>query len=150
MTGRGGGDPDGAASPSGNGFFAEGRNIVRYLAVGGTAAAVDLVLFLAFAQYLGLPYLRVAAATFVVSTLVNYFLSVRIVFVSGVRFRPRWEVALVFLVSGFGLGINQLILWLCVEKAALDLLVSKVTATGSVFFWNYFARRRFVFAGTRR
>ena len=130
-------------------FFAEGRNILRYLLVGGTAAAVDIGLFLLFAGHLGLPYLRVAAATFVAATLVNYMLSVRFVFVSGVRFRKRWEVALVFVVSGLGLAINQAILWLCVSRLGLDLLLSKLAATGAVFFWNYFARRRFVFAATR-
>ena len=58
-------------------FFAEGRNVLRYLMVGGAAAAVD-----------------------------------------------------------------------CVSKLG-GLLPSKLAATGTVFFWNYIARRRFVFAGTR-
>ena len=129
--------------------FADLKSVSRYFVVGGIATVVDVGLFMLFAQQMGLPYLRVAAGTFVLATLVNYFLSVRFVFVSGLRFRAHWEVALVFVVSGFGLAINQAILWLCVEKAAANLLLSKVAATGTVFFWNYFARRRFVFAATR-
>lgn len=114
--------------------------------VGGVAACVDIGLFLLFAQHFGLPYLRVAAVTFVIATLVNYFLSVRFVFVSGVKFRRRWEIALVFVVSAVGLAVNQAILALAVEALRMGLLPAKVAATGVVFFWNYFARRRFVFA----
>jgi putative flippase GtrA len=129
-------------------FFAEARRLARYFAVGGVAACVDIGLFVLFAGHFEMPYLRVAAATFVAATLVNYWLSVRFVFVSGLRFRRRWEIALVFLVSAIGLALNQAILALCVESAQVALLPAKVAATGAVFFWNYFARRRFVFGAT--
>lgn len=142
-------DSEPSTASSSTTFFAERRNIARYFGVGAAAAGVDIGLFLLFAQHFGLPYLRVAAASFVVATLVNYFLSVGFVFVSGLRFRAHWELALVFLVSGLGLAINQAVLWLCVEQVAMSLFLSKVAATGTVFFWNYFARRRFVFAATR-
>ena len=130
--------------------FVDPRSIGRYFLVGGTCAAVDIGLFMLFAQFLGLPYLRVAAGSFTAATLLNYFLSVRFVFVSGLRYTPRWELALVFAVSLVGLGINQLILALCVEQWASPLLLAKVVATGSVFFWNYFARRMIVFGATHR
>jgi len=130
-------------------FFAEARRIARYFVVGGVSAVVDISLFMLFAQGLGLPYLRVSAATFVVATLVNYWLSVRFVFVSGARFRRRWEVALVFAVSGVGLGLNLLILALAVERLGTGLFLAKILATGCVFFWNYFARRLLVFGAVR-
>ena len=128
--------------------FAETRSVARYFVVGGVCALVDIGLFLALAQGLGLPYLRVAALSFIVATLLNYFLSVRFVFVSGLRFRKRWEVAMVFAVSAVGLGLNQVILALGVEQAGLNLFFSKVIATGGVFFWNYFGRRVLVFGAT--
>lgn len=127
-------------------YFAELRRIARYFVVGGIAACVDIGLFMLFAQHYGMPYLRVAAASFIIATLVNYWLSVRFVFVSGERYRRRWEIVLVFVVSGIGLALNQAILAACVEIGRLGLLTSKLMATGTVFFWNYFARRRFVFA----
>lgn len=130
-------------------FFAEARRVARYFVVGGVAAAVDIGLFMLFAKGLGLPYLRVAAATFVVATLVNYWLSIRFVFVSGARFRRRWEVALVFAVSAVGLALNQAILALSVERLGAGLLAAKLLATGMVFFWNYFARRVLVFGAVR-
>lgn len=130
-------------------FSAELRRVARYFVVGGVAACVDIGLFMLFAKGMGLPYLRVSAATFVVATLVNYLLSIRYVFVSGARFRRRYEVALVFLVSALGLALNQAILALSVEQLGTGLLVAKLLATGCVFFWNYFARRVFVFGAVR-
>ena len=126
------------------------RALARYFLVGGFAAAIDIGLFVLFAQYLGLPYLRVAAASFVVATLANYWLSIRFVFVSGQRFRRRWEVALVFAVSLAGLAFNALILWLCVEMLHFGLLAAKLTATGVVFFWNFLARRILIFGALQR
>jgi putative flippase GtrA len=130
-------------------FSAERRGIARYFLVGGVAACVDIGLFMLFARVLGLPYLRVAAATFVLATLVNYVLSVRFVFVSGQRFTRRWEITLVYVVSAIGLGINAAILWAGVELAGTGLLAAKLAATGTVFFWNYLARRFFVFGAAR-
>ena len=84
-------------------FFAELRRIARYFAVGGVAACVDIGLFMLFAKHYGYPYLRVGAVSFVAATLVNYWLSIRFVFVSGTRFRRRrWELAMVFAVSAVG------------------------------------------------
>jgi putative flippase GtrA len=123
--------------------------LIRYFFVGGAAACVDIGLFALFAKAFGWPYLQVGIASFVLATLVNYWLSVRFVFVSGQRFRRRWEVAMVFAVSLVGLGFNALVLWLCVEVAYVDLIVAKVIATGVVFFWNYFARRVLVFGALR-
>ena len=117
--------------------------------MGAAAACVDIGLFLLFAKTFGLPYLRVAAGTFLVATLVNYLLGVRFVFVSGRRFPRRWEISLVYVASGVGLALNQLILALCVEGAGFDLLPAKLTATGTVFFWNYLARRLFIFGAPR-
>jgi putative flippase GtrA len=117
--------------------------------VGGAAACVDIGLFAVFAKILGLPYLRVATASFALATLVNYWLSVRFVFVSGQRFRRRWEMAMVFVVSAAGLALNSLILWLAVEYLKSELMVAKLAATGVVFFWNYFARRVLIFGALR-
>ena len=129
-------------------YFAELRRIARYFFVGGVAACVDIGLFMLGASVLGLPYLRVGAFSFILATLVNYFLSVRIVFVSGVRFTKRWEIVMVFVVSAVGLGLNQLILAYGVETVHLALLAAKLVATGVVFSWNYLARRFIVFGAT--
>lgn len=123
--------------------------IVRYFLVGGVAAAVDISLYALFARVLGYPYLVVSACTFVLATAVNYVLSVRHVFQSGIRFGRRQEVLLVFLASGAGLAVNQLMLWFLVARLALDLVLAKVLATVAVFAWNYLVRARVIFSGRK-
>ena len=119
--------------------------IVRYFLVGGTAASVDLALFATLTQWAGLPWFPVAVCSFVIATLVNYLLSIVFVFESGVRFRKRHELLLVFVVSGIGLAANQTILWALIERVGLHMVLAKIIATGGVFFWNYTARHLFIF-----
>ena len=114
------------------------RSVVRYFFVGGTAAAF------------GLNYLAVGAVGGVLAILVNYWLSVRFVFESGARFSPRAEILAVYLVSGAGVLVHQVVRYMLVDGLAMHLLVSKVLATATTFFWNYGLRRFYVFAPARR
>lgn len=119
--------------------------LARYFGVGAVAAFVDISLFALFARYLGYNYLIVGFFTFLLATAVNYVLSVRFVFKSGVRFARHHEVLLVFAVSAVGLALNQFMLYLGFGVLRMDLMLSKLVATATVFGWNYTARSRFVF-----
>lgn len=120
--------------------------ILRYGFVGGCAAVVDFALFAALTLWIGVPWFFAAVVSFLVATAVNYFLSIRLVFKSGARFSRRTEWAAVLAVSAVGLVLNQIILWGLIERAGVNILVSKVIATGCVFLWNYGIRHYFVFA----
>jgi putative flippase GtrA len=120
--------------------------IVKYFFVGGIAAAVDIGLFYLGAGVAGWNYLIVGTVSFTLATLVNYVISVRVVFRSGVRFSRYYEVVLVFLVSCAGLAINQAILYACISRLSIGILPGKLVATGGVFLWNYLLRSHFVFA----
>ena len=113
--------------------------------VGGVAAIVDFVIFAVFAKWLGYNYLLVGAAGFIIATGLNYLLSIRYVFESGVRFGKQQEISLVFLVSFLALGINQLVLYTGIGVLGWEMLLTKILATGSVFFWNFGFRSRYVF-----
>ena len=119
--------------------------IVKYFFVGGTAAVVDIGLFSFFAGYLGWPWIPVSISTFILATLVNYLLSIRFVFESGVRHQRHVELVGVFVVSGLALLVNQVVLYIAIELVGLQLIISKIIATGVVFFWNYYGRSKFVF-----
>lgn len=119
--------------------------LVRYFFVGAVAACVDISLFLLLVRLGGWGWFPAAACSFVAATLVNYVLSVRHVFESGTRFQRHHEIMLVFLVSAIGLAVNQIALWVLIRGTGGALLISKLTATGIVFGWNYVARRHFVF-----
>lgn len=119
--------------------------IVRYGMVGASAALVDFVIFAIFAKWLGFNYFLVGAVGFLIATTFHYFLSIRFVFESGVRFAFKTEFSLVFLISLVGLALNQLVLYLGISVLGWEMLFVKVCATGSVFFWNYGARSQWIF-----
>jgi putative flippase GtrA len=122
----------------------------RYFLVGGVAATVDIGWFFLFAKLAGFNYLAVAPLGFVLATWVNYQLSVRYVFRSGIRFSRGREIVLVYVVSAVGLLINQAVLYGLVDQLAAELMLAKFTATATVFFWNYFARNNYLFAQRAR
>lgn len=121
------------------------RSIVRYFLVGGIAAVVDISIFSIFAKVLGYNYIFIGAISFTVATFVNYILSIRFVFQSCVRYSKRSEVIVVYAVSAAGLLINLIVLYLCIGIFHVEKIISKVIATGIVFFWNYFIRKYYVF-----
>ena len=120
--------------------------VLRYLIVGGVAAAVDIGFFFVFAKLAGFNYLVVAPVGFLLATWVNYQLSIRHVFRSGARFTRAREILLVYIVSALGLLINQAVLYVLIEHVGAELMLSKFTATATVFFWNYLMRNHYVFA----
>ena len=119
--------------------------IARYFLVGGVAAGVDFVLFVVAVKGLAVGWMPAGIVSFCFATLVNYSLSVKYVFSSGVRFQRGQEILLVFLVSGVGLVVNQAALATLIEGAGWDPLMAKIGATSAVFFWNYGVRRYFIF-----
>ena len=68
----------------------------RYAGVGATAATVDFLIFAVFVKLLNFNYLAGGAVGFIIATTINYFLSVRFVFESGVRLGQFSVAVLVF------------------------------------------------------
>ena len=119
--------------------------LIKYFFVGGAAAAVDIGLFSLFTIFLGFSWFSVSIYTFLLATLVNYLLSIRFVFESGARYPKHVEILGVFVISALALLVNQIVLYIAIEWLDLHLIFSKIIATGTVFFWNYFGRSRLIF-----
>lgn len=120
--------------------------LVRYFIAGSAATAIDFAIFFIAVKGLGYPWFGAAIFSFVVATAANYLLSICFVFESRVRFRRLEEVILVFVVSAVAMALNQTILWLAIDALALNLLFSKVMATGAVFLFNFSCRHYFIFS----
>jgi putative flippase GtrA len=123
--------------------------LFRYLLIGGTAAAVDWLLFTLLASVLEIQFLIAASISFVIATYTNYILGIKTIFHSEIRFIKKHELLIIFLVSGIGLIINLIGLFIFYKVFGLHLLISKVSATGLAFFWNFFIRVLFVFQKAR-
>ncbi len=117
---------------------------VRYICVGGVAAAVDTgVLYFLYAS-LGIHHLAAAAVGFAAGLIVNYLISVAWVFESSGK--TSEELLLFALIGIGGLAWTELILWAAVDVAQAPVLVGKGVALCLVLVWNFGMRKKFVFA----
>ena len=117
--------------------------IIRFAIVGGASFVVDYALLYICTEWLGIHYLYSAAISFSVSVIVNYWLCVIFVFTGAGKQTGR-QAALFIGSSIVGLGINQVCMWLFVEKFGLHYMLAKIGATLIVMFWNYVMKRKAV------
>jgi len=119
--------------------------LFRYFWVGGVAFIVDFSVLFAMTHFAKVHYLISAAVAFVLGLATNYTLSVSWVF----KQRKLQNAVLEFLIFGLvgiaGLGLNELIMWTCTDKAGFHYLVSKIISTGMVFFFNFIFRKLLLF-----
>ena len=116
----------------------------RYFAVSLIALAVDVAILFAAAKFMH--YLVAATLGFVAGSMVSYLLATRWAFRRR-RFddREHTEFAVYALVGVFGLGINDLVIYLAVGLAGSHLLLGKLLAAGTTFFFNFAIRKRVLF-----
>jgi putative flippase GtrA len=119
--------------------------LLRYLLVGGIAFCADAgALFLL--KEAGLHYLLAAAFAFLVGLTVNFLLSKRFVFTEDARFVGRaGEFAAYGLIGLAGLGITELVMYLCTGVFGLYYMLSKIVSAAIVLLWNFFARKFFLY-----
>lgn len=116
--------------------------IVKFGIVGVVATIIDFAILTILTDFFGVYYLSSTAIGFIVATLFNYGASMRFVFTS--RFEKgekQKELFLFVVLSVVGLGLNQLFMWVFVEKVRIYYLFSKVLATFLVMAWNFISRK---------
>lgn len=112
--------------------------------VGAIAFCIDYGLFLLMTYVFGINYLIASAISFVISTIFNFAASMRYVF-AGKRGQTRSQQFVIFFVlSVVGLGVNQLVLWMCVDLLARLAWVGKLAATFIVMIFNFVTRKVFL------
>ena len=112
--------------------------------VGVIAFCIDYGLFLLMTYVFGINYLIASAISFVISTIFNFAASMWYVF-AGKRGQTRSQQFVIFFVlSVVGLGVNQLVLWMCVDLLAWLAWVGKLAATFIVMIFNFVTRKVFL------
>lgn len=133
-----------------------GIQFFRYLFVGGIATVVDWILsFLgewSFSSFTGLHtqivYIIATTLGFAGGLTVNFLLSRAFVF-GAKQARAKTKAGEFFghlTVGALGLGMSYLIVWVGTSFLLKDnYMVFRIIATIIVFFWNYLARKFFVY-----
>lgn len=126
---------------SNNGFV----QLVRYGLVSVAALAVDFGGMVLLVELLSVHYLVAATISFVAGLVVNYTLSRLWVFDES-RYKTKISEFFAFSLIGIaGLLLNNGIIWVSVEQIGIHYAISKMIATGVVFFWNFGLRKIIVF-----
>lgn len=113
----------------------------RYIFVGGTAFVVDFGFLWFFSDVCGIYYLISGVLSFIISVLVNYWMSTKWVFNQDNIDNKVLEFNLFLAISAIGLGFTEILLWLFTDVFGMYYLISKIIAAIIVMFWNFIARR---------
>jgi len=120
----------------------------RYLVTGGLAFVADFGLFALCLYVFNWHYLLANLVGLVAGLVLNYVMSILWVFAACKRTlekRKVIEFTLFALVGIVGVGINQLLMYLMVDGAHLNEMLSKVVAAVLVLMWNFGARKVMLF-----
>lgn len=120
------------------------KQLIRFGVVGGTAFLIDYGIMIFLTEVFGFNYLVSSMISFCLSTIYNYIMSIKWVFyVSSERSHVK-DLSTFVILSVIGLGINQLIMWLAVDKWGIYYMISKIVATAIVMVYNFVTRKMFL------
>ena len=120
------------------------RQLRNFVIVGCTVTLLDFIMLHLFVERAEMWYLAAAALAFIISTVINYILSMKFVF-RGREGRSKKEEFTVFAILNLiGLGLTTLLMWLLVDKAHLYYMFAKVFTSATVMFWSFFSRKIFL------
>lgn len=115
--------------------------IIKFGMVGIICTLLDYGLMILLIEGVGMRYLISSGMSFSISVVVNYILSLKFVFDTGSDQNKRLEFLAFLVLSVVGLGINQVLMWICVEKFHVYYMISKIGATGVVMVYNFITRK---------
>ena len=114
--------------------------IIKFGLVGFLCFFIDYGIMVFLTEIASVHYLLSSGISFTVSVIVNYILSLTYVFETENGNRVKEFVVFVAL-SVIGLGINQLLMWFCVDILGIFYMISKIGATAVVMVYNFVTRK---------
>ena len=119
------------------------NQILKFGVVGGIAFLIDYGLLYFLTEYIHIYYLISSIISFTVSLIFNYILIIKWVF--DVTKKQTYKEVIIFVIlSIIGLGINQLVMYIGVDKLSIHYMLIKLLATIIVMIWNFVTRKIFI------
>ncbi len=119
--------------------------IIKYSVVGGISFVADFSVFFVAINFIEVDYLIAGMYSFLVGVFVNYILARKYVFYYHNKVKKTVEIIGVYVISGVGLLIHQVSIYIFVEFIVNDVYMSKILASIIVLLWNYNARRVYLY-----
>lgn len=118
--------------------------IFKFIIVGGTATVIDFIVLFILKEFIGLNEIVANTISFTVSVIYNYIASVKWVFDVDEDKNKSKQFITFITFSIIGLLLNNLILWICIDKLSIYYLIGKAIATGIVMVFNFITRKMFL------
>ena len=119
--------------------------IIKYLISGGVAFIIDVSTLYCLTEFLKLHYYFSVIIAFAFGLITVYFLNTKWVFVYHSQKSKKKEFILFLLITIDGLCLNLILISFFTEIINIYYIVSKLLVTIIVLFWNYSARKYFLF-----
>ncbi len=119
------------------------KQFILYLIVGGIATVVEWIAFYMLDSIASINYAISTTIAFIISTFANWAAGRLLMFKGDGKIVA--ELIKIYLTSIAGLIMNLVIMWIAIEFIGIPNFISKVIATGIVFFWNFIIRKLFIY-----
>uniref|UniRef100_UPI002F4043BE GtrA family protein n=1 Tax=Lachnoclostridium phocaeense TaxID=1871021 RepID=UPI002F4043BE len=116
------------------------EQIIKFGMVGFLCFFIDYGIMVFLTEIIDINYLISSGISFTVSVIVNYILSLTFVFETKKGNRIK-EFVIFIILSVIGLGINQALMWFCVDILGIFYMISKIGATAVVMVYNFITRK---------
>jgi len=133
------------------------KQFLKFGVVGVICFLIDYAVFKVSSSLLGIHYVIASALGFTISVIVNYILSMKFVFEGKEDMSRRKEFVIFVVLSLIGLGLNTLIIYICVDGIYMHVAflqkwfsvgfaesLGKIGATGVVMVYNFVTRKIFL------
>lgn len=118
--------------------------LIKFGIVGVLATLLEWGIFYVLTNVIHIHYGLSTAISFLISSVFNYYLSIKYVFDVDKEKNKNRNFIIFLIFSIIGLGLNELILWICIEKIHLYNMIGKIVATGIVMVFNFVTRKIFL------
>lgn len=116
------------------------EQIIKFGMVGFLCFFIDYGIMVFLTEVFNVNYLISSGISFTISVIVNYVLSLTFVFDTKKGNKIK-EFMIFIVLSVVGLGINQVLMWFCVDALGIFYMISKIGATAIVMVYNFITRK---------
>ena len=120
------------------------KQLILFFCIGGGITLLELLGFYILYKIFGVHYILASLIMFVLASGIGVWLYRRFVF-GETHLHSSLEVGLTYLINTIGIGLNTLILWLCVEFLGFEAIVAKILASLLVAFYGFYARKLVIY-----
>lgn len=117
----------------------------KFLLLGALSTIIDFIIY-TLLVYLDINYILSIGIAYSCGFLFNFYGGRIYVFKNGSKLKDtKQELLYVFIIALIGLFLNIFIVYILSDFILLNLIISRVIAIVVVFFWNFYARKLFVY-----